>query len=136
MKKRILILLFLLFSSYAFSAVSRYVYVQFETQRGWSDPYLREVEFYSGDELNKATKRFIYDTFDYYAVIWFDDGECAIIQIDNIIVGDREVTDKSLWNLFLIESSKIGIQINSRYETKWKITAKNWGQFIDKRIKY
>ena len=51
------------------------------------------------------------------------------------IASDNIITDNTIRNIFIINSHKDGVQINDEYETKWRITAKALGQFIDPRIK-
>lgn len=136
MRRYFLIALFTIFSICAQCAVTRYMYVQYSTRTGWSQPYLREVDFFSAQELNTATGRIAFGISGYYVVIWFDKNECAVIKLDVLTAIDRELTDRTLWNIFLINSSIRGMQVNSPNDLEWKITAKYLGQFIDNRITY
>ena len=135
MRKIILFILLLLSFNSVDASIKRYMDVQYETENGWSKKYRMEVSFMSASELNKATKTYSYGLYKYYAIIWFKDGGCAIIDLKVTIASDNIITDNTIRNIFIINSHKDGVQINDEYETKWRITAKALGQFIDPRIK-
>lgn len=122
-------------SLYANASVRRIVKVSYETQYGYSDPYIMEVTFLTGQELNKATKTYDYAMFDNYALIWFKEDEVAILKIDDIILGVGQKFDSDDFRrAFQIISEKSAIQINSKYKRKWKIKAKGIINWIDPRV--
>ena len=135
MKRITLFILLLLSFTSVDAAIKRYMDVQYETEDGWSKKYRMEVSFMSASELNEATKTYSYGLSKYYAIIWFQDGGCAIIDMKVTIAADNILTDNTIRNIFIINSHKDGVQINDEHETKWRITAKVLGQFIDSRIK-
>ena len=68
--------------------------VRYETQAGTSNWYEMEVHFLSGPELNSATKSYRYSYTDKYAVIFFGQGEAAVIELESLFgcYGDFSVS--------------------------------------------
>lgn len=133
--RRVFLFILLLISFTSINAsVNRYMDIQYETQNGWSKKYRMEITFMSANELNEATRTYSYGLSKYYAVIWFRDGECAIIDLKASLAVDNVIDDNTIHNIFIISSYKDGVQVNDEYKRKWRITAKIYGQFIDSRI--
>lgn len=117
------------------ASVKRIVKVSYETQYGYSNEYKMEVTFITGRELNKATNSYNYDMFDNYALIWFSEGEVAILKIDDIIIGVGQKFDANDFKrAFQIISEKSATQVNSQTKRKWKLEAKDIIRWIDPRI--
>lgn len=131
----IFLIVFIFMSQFADGSVRRIVEVSYATQYGYSDKYRMEVIFLTGRELNKASKTYDYDMFDNYALIWFKEGEVAILKIDDIIiVVGQEFDADDFKRAFQIISEKSATQVNSRYKRKWKIDAKDIIHWIDPRV--
>ncbi|WP_126421188.1 hypothetical protein [Asticcacaulis excentricus] len=60
--------------------------VRYDVSYGQSDWYDMRVTFLLGSELNRATKSFNYSAWDKYALLFFGEGEVAIIKLENIFV--------------------------------------------------
>lgn len=61
--------------------------VRYETQAGSSDWHKTQVTFLKGAELNKATRTFDYNAFSAYVVIFFDQDQAAVIELDSPVFG-------------------------------------------------
>lgn len=70
--------------------------VRYEKQFGKSDWYEVDVHFYTGQELNKATKSLDYQTFEKYAVVFWGEGQATIIEIDTFSVCGSKFTSSCL----------------------------------------
>lgn len=123
-----LVLILLSQTSYArFDAVCN---VQYLTENGWSDEVLTEVSFVSGVEL--TPKQY---SNEVYAVVWFSNDNCAIIKLRDDVITIGKFKQKDFRSLYWLTKSYDGKQVNSEYERKWRITAKDiLGQFLDKRV--
>lgn len=131
-----LLIVFLLNVSNCYSVVRRYVDVQYETSRGWSEKYRIEVTFATAKELSQATYDYRYGISGAYAIIWFSREECAIIkmEVSPIVAVESKFTDQTLCDIFRIKSYVTGIAFNSDDDRKWQITARTLFGFIDDRI--
>ena len=58
--------------------------------------YRLSVSFATGYELNQATHTLSYQVFRSYAVIWFGQGEAAILQIQQLLVTGMEFDESAL----------------------------------------
>jgi hypothetical protein len=96
---------------------------QYETQQGWSDPYHLTVNFVRGMELNNATKTYRYDSLSNYCVIWFGQGQCAIVKLTTIICNNNceIITAADLEGS--INNEYLGLDQNNR---RWKIKTPHW----------
>ncbi len=114
--------------------IRRICKVKYETEYGWSKEYKVEVTFMTGRELNSATSTFKYNSFSKYCLIWFDKDEVAILEIKAFLssVGD-EFDREAFQNAFSINSEIPCTQINNEANTKWKVIAKEYFNFIDPR---
>jgi hypothetical protein len=128
-------LVLLVFSESAEAKVERYCRVSYETQVGWSDEHLDEVTFVTGYELNQATKKFSFDGYAKYALVWFAKDEVAINEIDTFAITGLEVTPDGFKNMFLVGRAVKGDQVNSDGDRHWRIHAKELIQFIDPRAR-
>lgn len=115
--------------------VRRLCKIYYEQGYGWSEGYIMEVSFMTGKGLNEATKSYRFGTYTNYALIWFNEGEVAILEIDEYIYGVGDVfDDKDFKSFFNYRRSIECNQVNSEYPRKWKIEAKDLlGRFIDAR---
>lgn len=57
--------------------------VSYLTKDGWSEPVAVEVNFVTGDEINDAIGRRVYERRWAYAQIWFGPGQVATIKFDH-----------------------------------------------------
>jgi hypothetical protein len=116
------------------AAVRRICLVAYETRTGYSAEYKLEVQFSTGQELNKATKSFNYDSFSNYALIWFGKGEVAILEIKDMVINvDEEFDNEDFRKLFWFTEDIIATQINSKSRTKWRIKGQDFLRWIDPR---
>lgn len=96
-----------------------------------------EVTFLTGAELNRKTYSVNYSFFSKYALIWFNNKEVAIIELDtSAIVGDS-FDDFAFRNVFFVSNDVEGLQINTVNgdSRKWVITARDYAIWIDPREK-
>jgi len=120
--------------SVAFSATRRICAVSYATQSGWSDPVKTEVTFMTGQELNKATHTFNFIAFDKFALVWFAQGEVAILKFNDLVfLSGMEFTALDFVNAFQVFSEKTFTQVNTQYSRDWKIEAKEFFNWIDPR---
>jgi hypothetical protein len=61
--------------------------VRYMTLSGESDWHETQVEFMTGKEMNAATRSYNYGAFSKYALIWFGEGQVAIIEISGAAFG-------------------------------------------------
>lgn len=61
--------------------------VRYATSRGPSEWHSMQVQFVTGGELNRATRSIDYDALGHYALIWFGEGQVAIIKIQETLFG-------------------------------------------------
>ncbi|WP_207263256.1 hypothetical protein [Desulfovibrio sp. Huiquan2017] len=94
----VLLALFLCIGSIAAEAACTVVCnVEYAVNYGWSEKFKREIDFYTGQELNEATNSYSYEYFVTYALIWFDQDQVAIVKLSrNAIGGADELSVESL----------------------------------------
>lgn len=61
--------------------------VRYETQDGQSSWYKMQVSFLTGEELNEKTQSYRYSSYSGYAVIFFGQGQAAVIKLRNTMIG-------------------------------------------------
>lgn len=61
--------------------------VRYLTEDGRSRWYEMDVSFMTGSELNTATGSYRYSGFSHYAVIFFKEGQAAVIKISTPLFG-------------------------------------------------
>lgn len=135
-QKIVTLIVLLLFSTEGFAAINLVCKVQYEKRYGWSDPVKTEITLATGDELNRATGRYSFKNYKVYATVWFSNSECAIIEFNGNPFGigsDMDYDD--LEQIFMIQSSVVGNQVNTEYNVRWKITAKDVFGYIDERVR-
>ena len=133
--KSLLLLAFIFLANMmAFGEVRRICKVKYQTEDGWSKEYTVQVTFLTGRELNKATKSYDYDSYSNYCLIWFEQGEVAILEIRDYLLSVGEDFDaEDFRNAFRINSELDCKQINSESKRKWRIIGKDWTRFVDPR---
>lgn len=95
----------------------------------------RSVQFATGSELNRAIGTFEYDTFTPYALLWFGEGQVAILEHDGFTVGIGTTFDlDSLEALYRIQSSRDFVQVNGTIGQEYAISCKRFGRWIDDRL--
>lgn len=115
------------------AAVRRICLVAYETRSGYSDDYKMEVTFLTGQELNTATKSFNY-MFGNYALLWFAQGEVAILKIDSIVLGvGQKFDDNDFRRLFQFLGETTATQVNSESSRQWLIKGKDFIRWVDPR---
>jgi hypothetical protein len=114
------------------ASIQRLCKVQYQTEEGWSKEYTLSVEFATGKELNKRTNSYDYGFYDNYCLIWFEQGQVAILEIIDYIssVGD-EFDHEDFVSAFSFRSEIDCKQTNSGSKRKWRIKAKEYATFID-----
>lgn len=116
------------------AAVRRLVEVSYERSSGRSDGEVMEVTFMTGKELNKATKSYDYQQFSNYALLWFGEGEVALVEISTFLVGVGEEFDaEDFRKLFRFGMTVDGKQVNSERPRQWYFEGKKSGRWIDPR---
>lgn len=134
--KRLFVFLIVISSCSMLNAAINFVCkVQYETRLGWSDAVKAEVTFATGSELNTATRSYNFISYKIYATIWFSENECAIIELNNHLLGiGGSVTYSNVDSLFTLRTYTEGEQVNTNYKICWKITAKDFMGYIDERL--
>jgi len=97
----------------------------------------RSVQFATGMELNRATGTFQFDSFEAYALLWFDYGEVAILELGPLetVLGIGTTFDvRSLETMFRIRGSRTFVQVNGRGDRSYEITCKKYGRWVDPRL--
>ena len=56
--------------------------VKYKRSSGWSNGYQINATVIKGSERNKATHTFNYNTYSTYVVIFWDQGEASILELD------------------------------------------------------
>ena len=90
----------------------------------WSEYYRREVEFVSGQELGR-----ILDGNKLFAIIWYSQTQCSVIQMEynGVIVPSR--IDLSFIDTYLgfdmLNEGRLGVEKNGNDERKWRIYGKD-----------
>lgn len=118
----------------AVAAVRRLVEVSYEREYDRSEGVVREVTFVTGRELNKKTKSYAFSTFSNYALIWFDQDNVAIVELQATLFGVGEEFDgEDFRKAFRFLAEIDGTQSNSRSQRRWYFTAKRFLKWIDPR---
>jgi len=135
MKTSILALLaILLFTSSSFGEIHRLCKVSYQTESGMSNGYTMEVTFISGFELNQATNSFSYEPYSNYCLLWFAQGEVAILKIGSFVLRNgNEFGHQDFRNLFLLRNDIDCEQVNSKEPRIWTVTAREFINWIDAR---
>lgn len=94
----------------------------------WSDYYRRDVEFLSGREMGG-----LLNVNKLYAVIWFSQTNCAIIEMEyrGAILGD--IDKDFMYSYFggdILNEGKAGIQTNGNTDVKWRLYGKDENSFL------
>lgn len=132
--RSLLVILVALIPVEAAARVSRLCKVSYETRAGWSEEVTTEVTFMTGQELNRATRSWDFEHYANYALIWFARDQVAIMKIDKFAIGvGSEFDNEDFRSLFQFASDVDADQVNGNRETRWRINAKNYIQFIDPR---
>lgn len=126
-------LLLILFTTNA--TVKRSCKVKYKTEEGWSKDYLLQVQFMTGRELKKAVNSNEYRESYSYALIWFEEGQVAIIELSTGYENFGEDFDpEDFRKIFSYRTQIEGEQVNNKRKTEWEIQGKDYGGFIDKRV--
>lgn len=94
--------------------------VRYETRSGSSQWYDMEVVFVRGAELNRATRTYDYGHFDAFAVLFFGQGQAAVIELEGMFFGcPTEFTAGCLPSYGNMEGA-------DQDGTKWEICAQRY----------
>lgn len=129
----LILLLLLILTTSAHAAVRRICAVSYQAEYGWSKEYQMEVTFIKGSELNQNTHSWQYSPYSNYALVWFDKGEVAILELTDFVFGWSEFTNETFRTLYSISDTANFVQVNSAHPRYWKIRARDWMTFIDPR---
>ena len=88
--------------------------VRFKTDNGYSKYYTVDVTFYIGNELNKITKTYNYDSYSKYATVFWSQDQVSIIKITSLLSCSSDFTKSCINDFSNIE----GIDQNNVY---WEI---------------
>jgi hypothetical protein len=124
----ILLVLFCVCCTQALPSVKRYCQIQYKTKGEWSKPYLMQVTFITGKELNDATKSYDYDSFSQYTVAFFGKGKAAVIKLKSSLLGVGDTFDGSHFSSMFSFSGVTGTDQSKR---EWKIEAKKYGKLFE-----
>lgn len=122
----LVVLLFIVNNSY--SICSRYAQVKYQTSYGWSETHIVQTIFATGNELNEVTKSHVYSQNSIYVIIFWSQGPCSNIKLDDTICSENEILCD------YIESDSINLYKNPKdkkfygydqYGDKWIINIKN-----------
>jgi hypothetical protein len=84
-------------------------------------------------EPNQATRTYDFELYSNYALIWFAQGQVAIMKLDNFALVGQEFDGEDFHKMFWLSESSDAEQVNGERTTKWRITAKKFLRFIDPR---
>ncbi len=129
----ILIFIGILSASPSSAAVRRMCLVSYQTQYGWSDEHVVEVQFATGQELNKASKTYDYGMYEKYALIWFGEGKIAIIKLDSYVMAGRDLDGDEFERMFNYGRNVSGRQVNGQ-DRQWKFRGKTYTKWVDPRL--
>ena len=77
--------------------------VKYKRNYDWSDYYTVDVHFYSGRELNNATKSFNYDSFSTYAIVFWSNDQATVMKLSSFMGCGSAITQSCIsnkpWNL-------------------------------------
>lgn len=124
----ILLVLFCVCCTQALPSVKRYCQIQYKTKGEWSKPYLMQVTFITGKELNDATKSYDYDSFSQYTVAFFGKGKAAVIKLKSSLLSVGDTFDGSHFSSMFSFSGVTGTDQSKR---EWKIEAKKYGRLFE-----
>ena len=113
--------------------VRRQCRVFYQTNDGWSRGVVTEVTFLTGFELGQKINDFTLLSTDRYALIWFKQGEVAIIKLDAYVICGLKFTGQDFKQMFFVRDDVEGNQTNDRDERTWKIAGKENFAWIDRR---
>jgi hypothetical protein len=113
--------------------VRRQCRVFYQTSSGWAGGVITEVTFLTGFELGQKTHDFTLLSTDKYALIWFRQGEVAIIKLDAYVNCGINFTGQDFKLMFFTREDVEGNQTNDRDERAWKIAGKENFAWIDRR---
>ena len=83
MRKRLFVITVLLcFSSTLLAAEKVKVCAKYRANYGWSTGYKVEANVLNGSELNAATNSMNYNAISTYVVIFWDEGQASVIELD------------------------------------------------------
>jgi hypothetical protein len=94
MKKLLVLILFLFASTFQTTEAKcrRTATIKSQQQNGWSKLYTVDVNFMTGNELNKATNSYSYEGWASYAVIFWTNEQVTIIKLVYFPACGLEVT--------------------------------------------
>lgn len=135
MKRGIVLILFFAFCLSVFSRISVECDVIYQrTDGSWSDFYRTNVEFVSGYELGYTNNR------NLYAVIWFSQDNCAVLEMEQKLTTLRVVDIYYMFGFLLsddLNQGLLGIEVNNSSGRQWRIYGKNENSFlIDSSFNY
>ena len=110
----------LLFIPILFAKHTQTCKVKYRNNYSWSKYYTVDVTFLSGHELNKATKSFDYDTYNTYAVIFWDDDEASVIKVDSYTGCGTEVKQSCITNKVM------NLEGEDQQGVKWELCTKSY----------
>lgn len=120
--KRIVILL-LFYTLFVQTSDAKYVQtckVKYKTNYNWSEYYTVEVSFFTGYELNRATRTYNYDTYSVYAIIFWDKDEATVIKVSSYTGCGNEVTQSCI-------SNKVNnLEGEDQQGRNWELCIKNY----------
>ncbi len=106
--------------------LTKHAGVKYKTEYYYSEYYFREIELYTGRQLNDATNSSNYTSTADYALIWFDEDKVAIIRLDQKIKNDN--FDRNIGNGINQSEFDFFIQMKGYHHygkdqdnTEWKI---------------
>jgi hypothetical protein len=123
-KKIALTIIFSLQISLIFARLTVEAHTKYQkTDKSYSTYYAREIDLYTGSELNTATKTNNYDTTADYALIWFSQDQVAIIKLDKLISPGNILRDPITKTIFDIHCNLYGYIMEGvdKKNVKWKL---------------
>jgi hypothetical protein len=98
-----------------FAKCEKEVYAKCATQSGWSDCYMTQATFETGDELNIILGTTKYDKDAAYAVIIRGEGTATIIKLSNNIICGPQIDCSCLTSVYG------DLQGIDQHGTNWKM---------------
>jgi len=90
--------------------------VKYETESGWSTGYQVQCNYTTGSELNMATTSFNYQPLSVYAVVFWQQHEASVIQMQGVFLCGFEATSGCV-------SSFMAIRGTDQQGRIWKVCA-------------
>ncbi|HNW83576.1 MAG TPA: hypothetical protein PKG52_11875 [bacterium] len=115
MKKTIVLMLCLFFTTGLYAKYTHTCSVKYKTESRWSKYYNLDVVFLTGFEIFQATLKSGYDSSTVYAMIFFSQEKVAVVKIDSVLLCGTEV-DKSC-----IEDSLLNLEGKDKSGREWEI---------------